>query len=277
MVVDIASVRLKIILNEREVFFSPYLKEIFSVCSAEDSQCDFTVHSANSGASLSGMGRELELNGIRYRELSAAHFEFSVRNARFSLFFDRKVGEIVRGDNELIHDDLIVTFLKLLVSLLILEKGGLPLHCAAVCGKDNGYLFCGKSGSGKSTLALRLQPRYTILNDEFNVVVPDAKNGFRVYATPFTKQENLRFCSMISCSASRLFFFLDEKRKKIVPDALSGRIVLSLILENAFVFPTTDYFACRMFDNAAAIATAIPIETIADRDAIADRLLDREV
>jgi hypothetical protein len=269
-IISIASVRLRLFFKERIIYHSSYLRELLDKCRSKGRSYDFTVRFSQSPPRFPRKAQKTVLNKITFWEVSDSLFVFKLDNVVFSVFFNTKTAEIARTNNHVVHDDTIITVLKILVSILVLDKGGLPLHSAAVCRRNRGYLFCGKSGSGKSTLAIRLRPRYTILSDEFNAVLPVSaqRNGYRVYASPFTKPPNFRFCTMTSCRVSKLFFFTDERKKSQMRSGISKKMMMSLLLENVFTFPTSDAFACTMFDNAASFITTVPVDLIHDRDAM---------
>jgi hypothetical protein len=74
-------------------------------------------------------------------------------------------------------------YLRTLTASLILERGGLLVHAAAVVRDGRGYLFFGPSGSGKTTVT-RLSPGDTVLSDDLALVLP-AREGFVVTGIPF--------------------------------------------------------------------------------------------
>lgn len=74
-------------------------------------------------------------------------------------------------------------YLRTLTASLVLERGGLLVHAAAVVRDGRGYLFFGPSGSGKTTVT-RLSPGDTVLSDDLALVLP-AGGGFAVAGIPF--------------------------------------------------------------------------------------------
>ena len=74
-------------------------------------------------------------------------------------------------------------YLRTLTASLILDRGGLLVHSAAVVRGGRAYLFFGPSGSGKTTVT-RLSPRDTVLSDDLALVLP-AREGFVVAGIPF--------------------------------------------------------------------------------------------
>lgn len=74
-------------------------------------------------------------------------------------------------------------YLRTLTASLILDRGGLLVHSAAVVRNGRGYLFFGPSGSGKTTVT-RLSPRDTVLSDDLALVLPD-RQGYAIAGIPF--------------------------------------------------------------------------------------------
>jgi hypothetical protein len=72
---------------------------------------------------------------------------------------------------------------RFLCSLVVLRKGGVMLHAAAVVDAGRALVFCGPSESGKTTVA-RLAGRRPVLSDETVALRPDDV-GYRACATPF--------------------------------------------------------------------------------------------
>ena len=75
------------------------------------------------------------------------------------------------------------SFLRVLLSALLLESGGMLVHAASLRIGDGGLLFPGPSGRGKSTLASKAG-RSRILSDEISCVT-GAGPGARLRGTPF--------------------------------------------------------------------------------------------
>jgi hypothetical protein len=74
-------------------------------------------------------------------------------------------------------------YLRTLTASLILDRGGLLVHSAAVVRGGRGYLFFGPSGSGKTTVT-RLSPHDTVLSDDLALVLPDGQ-GYSIAGIPF--------------------------------------------------------------------------------------------
>lgn len=75
--------------------------------------------------------------------------------------------------------------LRFVVSLALLERGGLLLHAAALRRDGAAYVLFGPSGAGKSTAAALSAGRAEVLTDELCGLVP---GPWRAFGTPFAGQ-----------------------------------------------------------------------------------------
>jgi hypothetical protein len=106
-------------------------------------------------------------------------YEFA---ARLSLTRSEADLALVAGSGHLFERGL-ENYLRTLTASLILDRGGLLVHSAAVVRGGRGYLFFGPSGSGKTTVTL-LSARDTILSDDLAMVLP-SDDGFVIAGIPF--------------------------------------------------------------------------------------------
>lgn len=97
--------------------------------------------------------------------------------------FDREGGELEVRRNPYSFN----SFLRVLYTKILAERGGALFHAAGLAHGDDGYLFFGPSGYGKSTLTRlsgREDPELAALSDEV-VLARRQGEGFKVYGTPF--------------------------------------------------------------------------------------------
>lgn len=158
------------------------------------------------------------------------------------------------------RDHLFVRSLKLLISLLALQKGGLPCHCsAATKNNDYGVLFCGPSNFGKTTIALLLHRHWTVFNDEYNIIMPQ-KNSFTVFSTPFTTSEKFKYCSKGSARVKKIFYLGKGAENKTA--MLTPKQKYLSLLGSTYTFPTSESFGSAMMKNAEQISREIPMEKL---------------
>jgi hypothetical protein len=74
-------------------------------------------------------------------------------------------------------------FLRVVVSALAFDAGGLLFHGAGILRHGKGYVFFGPSGVGKTTVS-RLSGRDCVLNDDILLLQPGG-SGWSAFSTPF--------------------------------------------------------------------------------------------
>ncbi len=92
------------------------------------------------------------------------------------------------------------TILRIILSDLLLNEGGIMLHSSGVIDKERAFVFSGCSGAGKSTMASLSLPR-TILNDEM-IALRMIENNLICYSTPFSgsgKTSHLNISAPLKC------------------------------------------------------------------------------
>ena len=117
------------------------------------------------------------------------------RVLRLTLYADRKGARLQVNPtlSKQLGGPILRQSLKSLISLLVLERGGLLLHASAVQYEGYSLLFAGPSGSGKSTIASYF-PREAMLNDDLIAVYPTA-HGLVAHSTPFNGTLELKTVS----------------------------------------------------------------------------------
>jgi Cdc6-like AAA superfamily ATPase len=156
---------------------------------------------------------------------------------------------------------ILMAFVRLAISLCTVLKGGLPFHSSAMVFGDQGIVFSGPSGAGKSTIAKLLVSQASsskaipLLNDDFNIILPRGKNSYGIYSTPFTQTETLKKCVRRDAELHTIFFI--EKGMTNIIENLSFKNKYILVLGQTFIFPTSDFFARKILDNAEKICSTV--------------------
>ena len=164
------------------------------------------------------------------------------------------------GTGEDSYDHLLIRSLKLLVSLLVLQKGGLPCHSSAVAKNNEfGMLFCGPSNEGKTTIALLLSRKWVLYNDEYNIIMP-VNNRYYVYSTPFTTPQKLNHCSFGSAPIKKIFFLKKGAENKV--ESITQKQKYLSVLESIYTFPTSKELGSIMMTNAEKISQEIQMEKL---------------
>jgi hypothetical protein len=131
---------------------------------------------------------------------------------------------------------LLIEQLKLLISLLVIQKGGFLCHCSAVKKKDfGGIVFSGPSGAGKSTIAKLLSSSCTVLNEEFNILMPNNGN-WSIYSTPFCNPFSFPERSKGDAPLKAIFFLNKCSTTRV--ESMPFRRKFVSIMESAYFFST---------------------------------------
>jgi hypothetical protein len=157
--------------------------------------------------------------------------------------------------NEFHKNMMLMAFVRLAVSLCAVLKGGLPFHSSAIAFHNYGIAFTGPSGAGKSTIAKLLASQGQLLNDDFNIILPHGKNIYRIYSTPFAKQEMLKNCVNYGTKLHTIFFI--EKGMINTIEDLSFKKKFILLLKQTFIFSLSDFFGNKILDNAEKICKKV--------------------
>ncbi len=272
MVIDLASIRFKIEPDLEAINHSSYFSELMDKCQDHSNSFDFTIVFPKGALKFPGHKDSLTIYGISYVEISQTDFVLKIKNAVCHVCAKDCIAEVYSSDGRPIPTLTFVTIVKLLSTILVMDKGGLVLHSAAIYNDEDGYVVCGKSGSGKSTMALSSRPKFRMLGDELNALIPERRGGYLCYGSPITKPDNVKFCGMGSARVTRLFLLLQGARANLVNDEGSMKTMLPKVLEHVFTFPTSDYYAGKLFENVATLIRTVPIEVITDRDGLIARL-----
>ena len=257
MILEIATIRIKLTFEYSYNLNTEYINKIVEMYKAEDTaDYDFelkTVHPSERPSTLYAMEPR---NEALYLEKEDS-FVFEKESWVSIINWKEKImTAMFFGTGEDSHDQLLIRSLKLLVSLLVPQKGGVSCHCSAVSKKnENGLLFCGPSNEGKTTIALLLHRKWTLYNDEYNIIMP-LDNCFHVYSTPFTTSEKLRFCSYGFAPVKKIFFLKKGAETKV--ESMTPKQKYLSVLENTYTFPTSGKICSAMMGNVEKISREIP-------------------
>lgn len=81
------------------------------------------------------------------------------------------------------HEYALDSLLRVLLTFVLVPRGGFLLHAATVVRDARAYVFTGPSGAGKSTVA-SLSPPGSVLTDEISLLRRH-EDGWHAYGTPF--------------------------------------------------------------------------------------------
>ena len=145
--------------------------------------------------------------------------------------------------------------LRILYTVLLAGQGGMLMHASSVVLDGRAYLFTGVSESGKTTISRLAPPDAHVLTDEMSFIRLE-DGAYYAYGTPFAGElakpgENLR----APLAAIHLLAKGPDNRIEPMGPAEAVRTVMA----NVLYFARDDALTAQVFDNAIALATAVPV------------------
>lgn len=264
MILEIATIRIKLTFEHEYNLNTDYINKIIEMYKVGDTdEYDFEFKTIKRTEQPSTFYKMESRNEALYRETEDT-FLFETESWASTIYWKNRLMTIMFFNKGFTHleDRLFIGSLKLLISLLILKKGGLPLHCSAVSNNNQFCtLFSGQSYAGKTTIALLLhhKRKWAIFNDEFIIIKPH--NGtYYVYSTPFTSPEKITFCSHGIAPLKKIFFLKKDIANRTEKMALKEKYFF--VLGGTFTFPTSEYFGNILMETVEKIARNVPIEML---------------
>lgn len=264
MILEIATIRIKLTFDYDYNLYTEYINKIIKMYKRDDSRgYDFELKTVKGTKRPSKLFKMEKRNEALYRETRDT-FTFETESWASTIYWKEKLMTTMILDKESteFEDRLFLRSLKLLVSLLALEKGGLPFHCSAVTKKNQySILFSGQSTAGKTTIALLsyYKWKWDIFNDEFNIIIP-FKGSYYVYSTPFTSPEKITFCSYGSAPIKKIFFIKKDICNRTKEIALPQKYFY--VLGGTYTFPTSEKFGIILMETVEKIARNIPMQIL---------------
>ena len=246
MIISIASIKVQLVFSRE---FKPVLQDIkdrFSSYILDDHQEEtivFKLHVTPSKHRAVAMH-----NRKNYSFYAARNYWVIIHNTSRCTLSWESGWAILQFWGE--HDRLFFAlqdYLKFIFACQTILRGGLPLHCSAVASAGRALVFFGPSGIGKTTIATLFTPEWTLLNDEFNIVLPDNTMRYRVYSTPFTKLDNLPLCSNGAGEVVGLFALRQSASNRV--SSLTLQQAMFMLSSSCYTIPTTVVFGERMLET----------------------------
>ncbi len=262
MIIAIATIPLKIIDQSKSVEKSPYLQQIINTYkSLKSNNFDFTVKILPPNSKFIKECESEKRFETLYHE-DEESFLFQKNHWFYKIFWNQKEAylHISNHSEDDSIDFQIIRALKLISSLLALKRGGIPYHCSALSDrKGKGIIFCGPSNIGKTTIGLLLHKKWTLLNDEYNIIMPE-KNDYKVYSTPFTTAQKLVYCNKTSAFLKKIFFL--KRGDANSTETLPRSERFKSLFKNIYTFPTSQSFSELMIENTEKICKKIDMENL---------------
>ena len=153
-------------------------------------------------------------------------------------------------------------FLRVVLALFALPRGGLLIHCAALKHSDLVYLFIGQSGSGKSTVVAlsREAGRATALGDDL-ILIRRHGEAWQAYGTPFWNLQTIAREGQNEIGPVARIYKLIQDRAVFVEPAGRAAATAELVA-NCPIVNDQPGLLPGLIDRCRDIAAAIPVERL---------------
>jgi len=149
--------------------------------------------------------------------------------------------------------------LRILHSLILVERGGFLLHAASAICEGKAYLFSGVSGAGKTTMTRLAPPDVTLLTDEISYVRGSKSRGnaseYQACGTPFSG-ELAKAGENCAAPVSALFFL--EKGPENRLDELSPSDAMHRLMRNILFFAEDPGLVEKILATACDFVSRVP-------------------
>ena len=146
--------------------------------------------------------------------------------------------------------------LRIVYSLLLVERGGFLFHSASAIAGPNAYLFAGPSGSGKTTMCRLASDSVHLLSDEISFVLPEG-DAYRAFGTPFFG-ELARPGEPISAPLSAMYILRHAPENRIT--MLARFEALHAVMRNILFFAKEPIWVQRVLAAAIRFVDRVPIK-----------------
>jgi hypothetical protein len=205
MIVQIADITLHLTLSSGKAAETDKVKERLSAFRVtRNVPYDFSLSLQSAFPDMNVKNRLFTRDTVSYFEENNQGIIIT-NNSQCRIAWDENTAEVCLASDVFQYDILIMDYIKIIISFVAINRGGLPIHSSAMYNTRHGALVCFcTSGGGKSTLASLLAPEWVILNDEFTIVLPRG-NRYIAYATPFYSPEKHLYGSNGSGLVQKMF------------------------------------------------------------------------
>lgn len=146
--------------------------------------------------------------------------------------------------------------LRIVYSLLLVERGGFLAHAASAIAGSNAYLFAGPSGAGKTTMCRLASEAVQLLSDEISFVLPEG-DDYRAFGTPFYG-ELARPGEPVAAPLAAMFVLRHAPENRIT--SLGRFEALHAVMRNILFFAKEPVWVQRVLAAAIRFVDGVPIK-----------------
>jgi hypothetical protein len=260
MMLQIAGIKMQLAVSSEHCPETEYFKKACADYSvSEDSEYDFKILWETFKGTSNFPKALFTRNGVSYLEKGTTSFFYSDSSA-CRISWTEKTAALSFAPNIDRYDILCMDYIKLVLSFIAIERGGLPLHSSAVHREGNlGILFFCQSGGGKTTIARLLSQEWKVLSDEFNMIMPE--NGtYYIYSTPFTASENYPLCSPGRAPACVFYALSKSPSNRLTTMTFRDKYIA--LGKGIYTIAATEAIGAMLLRNMQDICSRIPMQRL---------------
>ncbi|HUA32322.1 MAG TPA: hypothetical protein VMA09_01855 [Candidatus Binataceae bacterium] len=145
--------------------------------------------------------------------------------------------------------------MRIVHSLMLVERGGFLLHAASVVRNGRAFIFSGVSGAGKTTISRLAPSDVTLLTDEISYIKP-TNEGYRAFGTPFAG-ELARSGENIAAPLGALYFLKQGASNDT--QVIRGSDAARRLLRNILFFADDRALVQKLFGIACDFVSRVPV------------------
>jgi hypothetical protein len=153
------------------------------------------------------------------------------------------------------------TALRILHSLLLVERGGFLLHAASAVRNHRAFVFSGLSGAGKTTISRLAPPDAALLTDEISYIRPCAER-YSAFGTPFAG-ELAKVGENLSAPIETMYLLAQGSENRIDPIAPAEAV--RALLRNVLFFSHDPELVRIVFESACDFVNRVPVRRLTFR------------
>lgn len=228
---------------------APFTRETDQPCTAR-----LFVQQINAVVSTEGATHR---GDIYYKERSSSIF--SLLTEVFELEIDLQHNRALLTLSPAASAPVAILFnaIKWYLTILTIQRQGLPLHSSLVTQGDRALLFCGPSGSGKSTISRFFASEKKLVwlqgSDELNLLF-FSQNSLYGAPTPFVSSAG-RSAFTEKIPVTTIYFLEHATHHRV--EKVYYNFAYKELLKNIYTIGTTRALGEQLFDTVATIASSV--------------------
>ena len=160
-----------------------------------------------------------------------------------------RVGAVTQSANPYSIDSVI----RIVHSLMLVERGGFLLHAASAIRNGSAFLFSGLSGAGKTTISRLAPPDAILLSDEVSYI-RRIDERYVAFGTPFSGELNTPG-ENAAAPVAALYFLVQGGADRV--SSIPAEVALRKLLRNILFFVVGES-AAQLFKSACEFVEALP-------------------